>query len=205
MKKILNPSCSEAVFKFYTTEPADIQEILQAIKNEVDSNYSESDVPDEQIPLWKDAKMYDTGWNGEKEYSGGVADEFRREERDIEMRVEKGELNANVAAHMIAELNRRKTKKIYPNSLMNACAGLGDNDAVVTVNDDCFTLNIGNNDISENKTGWIEKITDMGIKVEEAEYSKELQKIARDCTCGITYFDGYENLIKDEVAEEEDA
>ena len=43
--------------------------------------------------------------------------------------------------------------------------------------------------------GWIEKIKKLGIKVDEAEFDKSLQAIARDCTCGITYgFGGPKNL-----------
>jgi len=56
-----------------------------------------------------------------------------------------------------------------------------------------FTLNIGNNDITPNRTGWIEKIRKLGIRVDEAETDESLQAIARDCTCGIRFFeDGYE-------------
>jgi len=71
---------------------------------------------------------------------------------------------------------------------------LGDNEAVITIEEDkgAFVLNIGNNDIVEDKTGWVEKIKKMGIKVVEAEggtkESEELkEEYARDCTCGITF------------------
>lgn len=81
-------------------------------------------------------------------------------------------------------------KKQYTNgSLLYCCAGLGDNETVVTIEKakGSFRLNIGNNDISPNTTGWIEKIKAIGIKVEEAETTPELQKYARDCSCGIVY------------------
>lgn len=61
-------------------------------------------------------------------------------------------------------------KKQYTNgSLLYCCAGLGDNEALVTIEKEkgVFRLNIGNNDISQNTTGWVEKIKAMGIKVEE--------------------------------------
>ncbi len=82
--------------------------------------------------------------------------------------------------------------KSYPKgSLLYACAGLGDNEAIIKVNEieKYFTLNIGNNDIEPNKTGWIEKIEKLGIRADEAETDESLQKIARDCTCGIVFFD----------------
>ena len=82
----------------------------------------------------------------------------------------------------------------YGKTLLKACAGLGDNEAVVTIEKDkgAFVLNIGNNSISEDKTGWVEKIQDIGIKVIEAEggnkESDELrEKYARDCCCGVTF------------------
>jgi hypothetical protein len=84
-------------------------------------------------------------------------------------------------------------KKSYPeDSILYACAGLGDNEAIIKVNEEekYFTLNIGNNDIEPNETKWIEKIKKLGIKVDEAETDESLQKLARDCTCGIVYFDG---------------
>lgn len=54
-----------------------------------------------------------------------------------------------------------------------------------------FILRVGNNDLREG--GANEFVKSLGIVVEEAETSPELrQKYARDCTCGCTYFDGYE-------------
>ena len=78
-------------------------------------------------------------------------------------------------------------------------------DGVVTVEEDkgAFRLNIGNNSISPNTTGWIEKIIQLGIEVEEAEFSEELSKLARDCTCGIRYFTDYEHLKRDPPSNKE--
>ena len=134
MTKILNPNCSEACFRFHTTDTKKMQYILQAISDEVGGC---------TVPLKKKAI----------DYQG------------------KG--------------------------LFSVCAGLGENATIIRVNPTrkSFTLNIGNNDISDNKTGWIEKIKKLGIKVDEAEFDKSLQAIARDCTCGITYgFGGPKNL-----------
>jgi hypothetical protein len=89
------------------------------------------------------------------------------------------------------------TKEYEGSGLLQACAGLG-NDSVIRIGNGGFTLNIGNNDISQDSTGWVEAIEKMGIYVEEAEHSKGLEAKARDCTCGITYFDGYDKLITDE-------
>ena len=91
----------------------------------------------------------------------------------------------------------------YENVLLRACAGMGDPECVITIERDkgAFVLNIGNNDISENTTGWVEKVMAMGIRVEEAERSPSLaRKYARDCTCGITFFpEDYPGLIKEEA------
>jgi hypothetical protein len=90
----------------------------------------------------------------------------------------------------------------YENALLSCCAGLGDNECQVTVEkkNGAFVLNIGNNDICDNNTGWVEKVMEMGIKVEEAERSPSLaQKYARDCTCGITFFPkDYPGLITED-------
>jgi hypothetical protein len=90
----------------------------------------------------------------------------------------------------------------YENSLLSCCAGLGDNECQVTVEkkNGAFVLNIGNNDICDDNTKWIEKVMEMGIKVEEAERSPSLaQKYARDCTCGITFFpENYPGLITED-------
>jgi len=207
MKTII-PNCSEAVFKFFTTDVKRIQTILQAIKDEIDSHYSKSELDRwqkrGQIPLLKDHRMYDTGWNGELEYHGSEADEMNRQRVIINKRVEDGELDEATAQSMLLELEMRKTKKIYPNSMIKACAGLGDNDSIITAEDDGIVLNVGNNDISDNDTGWIDVVKDMGIPVAEAEHSAKLREMARDCTCGITYFDGYDKLITDEKTGEED-
>lgn len=47
-------------------------------------------------------------------------------------------------------------KKQENDALISGCAGLGDNNAVIGVNKKkgYFDLNIGNNDISPNTTGW---------------------------------------------------
>lgn len=83
----------------------------------------------------------------------------------------------------------KKAKDYEGIGMITGCAGLGDQNAVIKVNKlkKFFTLNIGNNDISDNSTGWVDSIKAMDIKVEEAECDKVLSKLARDCTCGITY------------------
>ena len=94
----------------------------------------------------------------------------------------------------------------YEDVNIRNCAGLGDNDTVISVDKKkgYFTVNIGNNDISDDKTGWKDVIKGLKIKIQEAEYSKELTDLARDCTCGITYFDGYKGLIKDRKEKKEE-
>lgn len=168
----LNPNCSEAVFRFHTVEPEEMHCILQAIADEVCTN---NDFWGKQtVPKYKTAKEYETPYGGKPSYSQESLWD-KSDERPWEQKHEEAQL------------------KSYPKgSLLYACAGLGDNEAIVRVNDSNFTLNIGNNDISPNKTGWIEKIKKLGIKVDEAETDESLQKLARDCTCGIVFFgDGY--------------
>lgn len=95
-----------------------------------------------------------------------------------------------------------KAEMYEEGTLINACAGLGDNNAVIKVEKDkgAFTLNIGNNDLGANGGAWIDVVKALGIKVQEAESCKELQEIARDCCCGIQWFEGYKGLIKDKEA-----
>ena len=164
----LNPNCSEAVFRFHTVDPEKMNYILQAIADEISAN---NDFWDKQtVPKYKSAKDYETPYGGRPSYSweelwnddNGKSWEQKREEAQ---------------------------NRSYPKgSLLYACAGLGDNEAIVKVNETDFTLNIGNNDISPNQTGWIEKIKKLGILVDEAETDESLKRIARDCTCGIVYF-----------------
>ncbi|MEO0126321.1 MAG: hypothetical protein ABIL44_01055 [candidate division WOR-3 bacterium] len=49
--------------------------------------------------------------------------------------------------------------KYNSHPLLYAIAGLGDNECLIVIEKDkrAFRLNIGNNEISDNKTGWIEK------------------------------------------------
>jgi hypothetical protein len=55
-----------------------------------------------------------------------------------------------------------------------------------------FVVRVGNNDISDNGDIIIDTVKKLDILVEEAETSPNLErKYARDCTCGITFFDGY--------------
>lgn len=153
--KVLNPNCSEAVFRFHTTEPKQMQEILQTIADEINNNSTIPVHQNQKVPLFKEAEQYDTDYEP-KDLRKKIVKALENEERNV---------------------------------LIKDCAGLGDNDAVIKVNKEkkYFTLNIGNNDISENTTGWVETIKSMGIKVEEAETCEELKKIARDCCCGIVF------------------
>ena len=178
---LLNPNCSESVTRYYTLEPEKIQKILQAIKDEIVSKYPEGENawlhPDVKIPLFEKAEMYD---------------------------------NRYVPNECDTRFSNIEKAKATEKGNLRACAGLGDNDAIITVDSESFTLNIGNNDIQPDVEGdgtvrkkkskgknWIEMVEEMGIKVQEAAYSEELDAMSRDCCCGITWFDGNKNLIKD--------
>jgi len=83
----------------------------------------------------------------------------------------------------------------YESISIPACNG--DGEIFVERQQGTFVLRIGNNDVSDNG-GWTEVVKRMGIEVEEAEHSPALaKKYARDCTCGIRFFDGYEGLLED--------
>jgi len=196
IERNLQPNCSEAVFRFYTLDPKQIHFILQAVADEVSCNCG---IWGKQtIPEFKTADEYETGYNphSEKDYK-----EFIKKQRKIRAGFQKGEITKEECDKLLKQEYESYDKKKYPKgALLYAIAGFGDNECVITTEKDkgAFRLNIGNNDISENNTSWIEKVESLGILVEEAKYSKELAEHSRDCTCGITYFDGYENLVTDE-------
>ena len=188
-------NCSESVFRFITLDPKQIQFILQAIADEVHNAYP--DGKEIEIPLFKTAEEYNTGY---KKATSKEWDEHFKTTAKIRKDEEKGKITREQSEKLYNEEVNRFNKMQYPKgALISACAGLGDNEAIVTIEKKkkAFRLNIGNNDISDNKTDWIGKVISLGIKVQEAEFSKELQKWSRDCTCGQTFFQDYENLIKD--------
>ena len=71
----------------------------------------------------------------------------------------------------------------------SACAGLGEpvTKCIWEPAKRAFVLCIGNNDIASDGKG-CEKVRELGIRMEEAETCKDLQKYARDCTCGNVFF-----------------
>ena len=135
----LSPNCSEAVFRFYTLDPGQAREILQAFAKEV------------------------AGGNGH------VAEDIPPIER-------------------IEEVEKVR---------FAACAGLGEPITQCHVEKDlgAFVLCIGNNDLSPEGEACA-TVKRLGIKVEEAETSPSLvRQYARDCTCGIVWFDGYAGRV----------
>ena len=192
----LQPNCSEsvwlkkhriAVFRFHTIDPKDMQKILQYIADEISANTDFEPHKNQEVPLFETPEEYHIDYNkpSEKEY-----DLLFKKLNEITGDLEKGRITREQANGLRDKEYAEFHKKRYPKgSVLQACAGLGDNDVVVTVHKDkgYFTLNIGNNDINPNTTSWVESIKAMGIQVEEATYDKELQEIARDCTCGIEF------------------
>ena len=71
----------------------------------------------------------------------------------------------------------------------SACAGLGEpvTKCIWEPKKRAFVLCIGNNDISPDGKG-CHTVRDLGICVQEAETCKDLQRYARDCTCGSVFF-----------------
>ena len=164
-----------------------MQKILQYIADEISANTDFEPHRNQRIPLFDTLEEYDTN------YQKAPDDEWKAHIKKLDMidyALEEGKITKEKADKLRDKEYERFYKKRYPKgSILQACAGLGDNDAVITVYKDkgYFTLNIGNNDISPNTTGWVESIKAMGIQVEEGTYDKELQEIARDCLCGIEF------------------
>ena len=77
-----------------------------------------------------------------------------------------------------------------------ACAGLGEpvTKCIWEPKLKAFVLCIGNNDISPDGKG-CQTVRQLHIKVEEAEATPNLQKYARDCTCGNVFFEEYANPL----------
>ena len=82
----------------------------------------------------------------------------------------------------------------------SACAGLGEpvTKCIWEPRLKAFVLCIGNNDISPDGKG-CQTVRDLGIKVEEAEVCADLQKYARDCTCGDVFFQDFGPAEKGEA------
>jgi hypothetical protein len=80
-----------------------------------------------------------------------------------------------------------------------ACAGMGEpvTKCIWEPKHKAFVLCIGNNDISADGKG-CKTVRELGIKVEEAEICTDLQKYARDCTCGNVFFQDLAPLQKGE-------
>jgi len=228
--KVLYASCSEAVMRFYTTDPKKMQKILQAIKDEIVSKYPVENLswlnPSKKIPLLAKAEMYDTGWNGELTYHGDVRKKYDKLINENRKKRDEGLISKKQALELNDKIKAKMNKEIYPNTILKACAGLGDNEAVITVEKGAFVLNIGNNDIQPGvddttyvdselnkrtidktnagpryerarKKDWVELVMDMGLRVQEAERSEDLHDRRRDCCCGVTFFDGYDLRIED--------
>ncbi|OIO64141.1 hypothetical protein AUJ83_00160 [Candidatus Woesearchaeota archaeon CG1_02_33_12] len=210
-------SCSEAVFKFFTVKPGEVQIILGAIADTVNGHYESDDWrPDaikDQEQTAKDQVIYKLGSSAEvkefvnntpfkeltikkllpflKKVYGKVT---KRNIDDIKISLD---VKNNALATDSNSVPLFKNVSDYENVNILNCAGLGDNNSVINVNKSkgYFTLNIGNNDIGDSN--WQDVVMGLGIYVEEAESSKELQSLSRDCTCGLTFFDGYDKLITD--------
>jgi hypothetical protein len=75
----------------------------------------------------------------------------------------------------------------------SACAGLGEpvTKCIWEPKLKAFVLCIGNNDISPDGKG-CSAVRRLGISVEEAETCKDVQRYARDCTCGMVFFSEHE-------------
>lgn len=58
-ERILNPNCSESVFRFHTTEPVNMQKILQAIADEIGANNTEY-FKGQKVKLLKTAEEYES-------------------------------------------------------------------------------------------------------------------------------------------------
>jgi hypothetical protein len=186
---MLYPNCSESIFRFHTIEPDKIQEILQLLADEISTNTGFEPHKNQKIPLFKKAEDYDTDYQEDTTYNSELYKSYHSLSNKIMKLRDEKVITQEKAMDLWSNLENVWGNIQYPKNVLKCCAGLGDNETVIKVDKEkeFFTLNIGNNDISQNKTGWVEKIKDMNIQVEEAECDKDLSEIARDCTCGITY------------------
>lgn len=205
-----------------------MQKILQLIADEISANTDFKAHKNQKIPLYDNPEMYDTEYVGTPTYSSQAYKTRQKEINQIWKDRDDGIITQEEALEKVGAIEGEIEKIVYPKVLLRDCAGLGDNDAIITVHkkpeeldsktinemdkvtknllgsEGYFTLNIGNNDISENKTEWVEKIKEMGIQVEEAECDESLDKIARDCTCGIIYgFGGPDRELDENEAEKQ--
>lgn len=187
----VSSNCSESVFRFYTLDPKQIQTILQSIADEISANSDCKPHKRQKVPLFKTAEEYDTKHNGGMSYSGKVREKYDKQINQIWKDRDNKKITQEEALKKYNKIQEKISKEIYPKTLLRACAGLGDNEAIITIEKDknAFRLNIGNNDISENKTNWTDKVKALGIKVEEAEVDgNDLKDYARDCCCGFKFF-----------------
>jgi hypothetical protein len=214
------PSCSEAVLRFHTVESAKIQVILQAIADTIGANndwVKEAETCSVE-DIVKENLLYALGSSEDikKKLAEIPLDKLSIEtleplmasnqsDRNYSLKKIKRILELRESYPVNSKVPLLKDVKEYEKTYLLNCSGLGDNESIIRVNKrkGYFTLNIGNNDITDG--AWIDIVKTMGIWVEEAEFSKALEKIARDCTCGITYFNGYDKLITDENREEAEA
>jgi hypothetical protein len=195
----LNPNCSEAVFRFYTLEPNRMRDILQALADEINETTNWAAHKGQKIPAFGNAQEYETPLG---EVTEADVKAMREETGEAYRRLHLGEITEKRHHELLLEAGDRFQRKKYPAGvLLRACAGMEDEECVITVERQkgAFRLNIGNNDILEDKTGWVKKVMDMGIQVQEAERTKELQRYARDCTCGVRFFpEDYAGLLTDD-------
>lgn len=157
------------------------------IADEINANTDFPKHKNQKIPLFEKAEDYDTRYRAPSEQEKS---RHHKKLSELMRKRDRGEITQEEYDKEVNKEYKRFHKLKYPNPLLYACSGLGDNEAVITIERDkgAFRLNIGNNDIHPNTTGWIEKVLDMGIRVEEAETCSELDRYARDCTCGIVFF-----------------
>ena len=96
---------------------------------------------------------------------------------------------ASVNEHPVEIVPSISKMEDVKNISFGACAGLGEPVTQCHWEPDrkAFVLCIGNNDIAPDGEG-CETVRKLGIKVEEAETCNSLAKYARDCTCGIVFF-----------------
>jgi len=161
-----------------------MQQILQYLADEISASTDFAPHKEQTVPPLKSADGYHTAF---QPLTHEELDGYWSRLQTIRERYANDESTRKTESERIwKEMQEKK----YPNgALLYCCAGMGDNEAVVTVEEElgAFRLNIGNNDIQGNKTGWVEKIKAMNVPVEEAECLPELRPYARDCTCGIVY------------------
>ena len=124
-------NCSESVMRFYSIDPKQIQFILQAIADEINASSGFKPHQNQKIPLFKTAEEYDSNY---KEASEKELDNHMKIIDKIFKDKDLKNITQKEADKFYNQEEKRFVKLQYPKgALISACAGLGDNEAIIKI------------------------------------------------------------------------